>query len=378
MANTNIKKIPSKKKAATIIVAALIIAFLAVSIHQWGEYSQREKLKDMDFNAMIKTATANDDGVIITVGTIFNGKIDYKLYGKNGKILPQKAHIYELASISKTFTSALLYKAIGEGKISLDDTIDKYLKLPPQNNYPTIRKLLTHTSGYETDYLVGEIIGDFNGNALSGVTTQALVEQAGKIRLEDKEYPFHYSNYGISILGAVLEQIYGKPYEELINELITKDLKLPHTGIFYGAGDLDGYWKWKEGDGYMPAAAIESTMPDMLSYASMQINGTHKYINESHFMIGDAIDDPENDSEGMVRIDGIGGAWLIDNRHDIIWHNGVSDNYNCYLGFDKGKKLAVVVLSNRGEGKGVSATDLGVRKMLELQKKWSREQKAGK
>lgn len=378
MINTNIKKISRKKKVVTGIVVALIIALLAVGIHQWREYRQKEKLKEMDFNAMIKTATADDDGAIITVGTVFNGKMEYKLYGKNGKSIPQKAHIYEIASVSKTFTSALLYKAIGEGKISLDDTIDKYLKLPPKNNYPTIRKLLTHTSGYDTNYLVGEILEGFGGNPLSGVTTQALVEQVGKIKLEDKEYPFHYSNYGISILGAVLEQIYGKPYEELINEFIAKELKLTHTGIFYGAGDLDGYWQWKEGDGYMPAAAIESTMPDMLSYASVQINGIHKYINESHFMIGDAIPDPENDSEAMVRIDGVGGAWLIDNRHEIIWHNGISDNYNCYLGFDKNKKLAVVVLSNRGEGKGVSATDLGVRKMLELQKKWSREQKAGK
>lgn len=56
--------------------------------------------------------------------------------------------VKEIGSLTKTFTAALINKAVFEGKVNTSDTIDCYLALPAGNDYPTIEELLTHTSGY--------------------------------------------------------------------------------------------------------------------------------------------------------------------------------------------------------------------------------------
>ena len=96
-----------------------------------------------------------------------------KFMVRMGIVLPQEEHIYEIGSITKTFTSSLLSKAISEGKVSLDDSIDTYLDLQKKDYYPTIQRLVTHTSGYKGYYLEKPMVSnflhkenDFNGGYL--------------------------------------------------------------------------------------------------------------------------------------------------------------------------------------------------------------------
>ena len=57
----------------------------------------------------------------------------------------------------------------------------------------------------------------------------------------------------------------------------------------------------------------------------------------------------------------IGMAWIIDGENGILWHNGGTGNYNCYLGVSKEKNMAVVVLSNLRPSYRIPATVLGVK-----------------
>jgi len=101
---------------------------------------------------MIAYKTKNNEDAVITIGIIKDGKSNYVVYGEDGSILKSREHIYEIGSITKTFTTSILCKAISEDKIDFDDTIDEYIKLPQKDYYPTIKSLVTHTSGYRNYY----------------------------------------------------------------------------------------------------------------------------------------------------------------------------------------------------------------------------------
>lgn len=65
-----------------------------------------------------------------------------------------------IGSLTKTFTAAMISKAVQEEKIDINATIDQYLTLPEGNDYPTIEELLTHTSGYKAYYFESPMIYD--------------------------------------------------------------------------------------------------------------------------------------------------------------------------------------------------------------------------
>jgi CubicO group peptidase (beta-lactamase class C family) len=125
----------------------------------------------MTFEEMLAYTTKNNSDAIITVGIIQNGEMMYHIHGENGKTLPQKEHIYEIGSVTKTFTASLLCKAVSEERVSLDDSIDAYLNIDEQDDYPTIGKIVTHTSGYKEHYFETPMISSFfrGGNSFAGV-----------------------------------------------------------------------------------------------------------------------------------------------------------------------------------------------------------------
>lgn len=365
MKDTKKLKIKKVVKAITIILIFIVIAI--VGFICYGKY-QLSKIPELSFKDLLEYTTKENKNAVITVGIVKNGEISYTVYGENGEELPSGIHTYEVGSLTKTMTSALISKAIDEGKISLDDTIDTYLDLPKGKHYPTILQLLTHTSGYKAYYFETPMIKNFfaGRNDFFGITDDMVLKQIKKANLKKKEYSFHYSNYGYAILGLVLEKIYDKEYTYLLNEYVEKELGLTTTMISDGSGDLNNYWDWKDGDAYMSAGAVTSNIVDMLSYLEwhMKENGYFKRCHESH----EKINASTKSHEAMgIRMDEIAMAWIIDKDNNFIWHNGGTDDYNCYMGFNVETQTGVVILSNLSPRYRIPATVLGVKLLNEIQ-----------
>jgi CubicO group peptidase (beta-lactamase class C family) len=163
------------------------------------------EISKMTYEEMLHYTTKNNKDAIITVGVIEKDKITYKVYGEDGILLTNKEHTYEIGSITKTFTTSLLCKAITEDRVSLDDTIDMYLNLPDKESYPTIKRLVTHTSGYKSHYFEKPMISNFfqRKNDFYGITEKMLLKRLGKMNLKDTDYSFQYSNFGFATLGAM-------------------------------------------------------------------------------------------------------------------------------------------------------------------------------
>lgn len=351
-----------KKKMLKIIIIVIVLVIVVVlGLLVYGKY-QMNKIPELSFQEALEYTTKNNEEAIITVGIIKDGQMTYTVYGENGKELPKELHTYEIGSLTKTFTAAMICKGIQENKIQIDDTIDKYLSLPEGKSYPTIKELLTHTSGYKAYYFESPMISNFlrRKNDFCGITRDMVAKKVASVELSNKEYSFNYSNYGYAVLGLVLEEIYQKDYTTIMNEFVQTELQLQKTKVSDGKGDLSNYWDWEENDAYLSAGALISDIEDMLAYAQMQMDNS-QYFGQCHNSIKEINATTEAYKMMGIHMDEIGMAWIIDKENNIVWHNGGTGNYNCYLGFNVESETAVIVLSNLSPSYRIPATVLGVK-----------------
>ena len=362
-------KVKYRKRRKAIIVAAVCVVlavFVLLGLQQYGKHLM-DRIPELSFQEALEYTTKDNETAIITVGIIKDGQASYTVYGADGQELPAGLHTYEIGSLTKTFTALMISKAVQENKINIDDTIDQYLPLPAGNTYPSIKELITHTSGYKSYYFESPMIVNFlkSRNDFFGITKDMVFEKVSSLNMTVEEYGFSYSNFGYAVLGLILEEVYGQSYTELMNQYIRDDLGLTGTIVSDGSGDLNGYWDWQEDDAYLSAGALTSNIEDMLSYAQMQLEGK-AYFGQTHETLAEINASPAEQQKIDVYMDTIAMAWIIDEHNGFFWHNGGTDNYNCYLGFDPDTATAVVVLSNLSPDDRIPGTVLGIKLLQSL------------
>lgn len=352
-----------KLKIFTIIVIIIIFLYFIYNLISGIIYKNKMKeISQYTSNQMIDYTLNNNENAIISVAIYNENGITYNVYGADYNL----NYDYEIGSITKTFTAMLVSKAIEEERINLDDSISNYLELE-NRYYPTIKRIITHTSGLKTYYLSLQKIKNYfaGGNDFYNISKEQLLKELNKTRLEERDYNFNYSNFGVSALGLVLEKVYDKNYNELLEEYL-QQLDMNNTTIATGTGNLSGYWKWNENDGYIPSGAIISNIEDMSKYLETLITSDENYVINVAEPLTDI--NVENEIYNMldVNIDSVGMTWMIDNKNNIIWHNGSTTNFNSYIGFNRKKKIGVVVLSNISPQKDINMTLIGNKIMHEL------------
>lgn len=359
-----------KKKWKIVFIAVTAIAIcgglLFVALSAYSKY-QMSKIPDLSFQEALEYTTKDNANAVITVGIIKDGTTSYTVYGENGKELSKEPRTYEIGSLTKTFTAAMVSKAAQEGKIDLNATIDQYLSLPEENVYPTITALLTHTSGYKSHYFESPMISNFftGKNSFFRVTKTMVVNKLSELSVPSEDYPFNYSNFGYAVLGLILEEVYGDDYATLANQF-AKELNLSHTHLSTQDGDLGKYWDWSDGDAYLPAGGLTSDINDMLTYAQFQLDEIG-YFADCHKELRKINVTSEQYEALGINMDAISMAWIIDSENGVMWHNGGTGNYNSYLGFRMDKNVAVIVLSNLAPNDRIPATVLGIKLLDELE-----------
>jgi CubicO group peptidase (beta-lactamase class C family) len=164
----------------------------------------------------------------------FNGSV---LVSQKGKILLEKGYglknadyksanddatVYQVASVTKTFTAAIILKLVELNKLSLQDKLTKFY--PGFHNDITIEHLLHHTSGIrnitETDA------------GIPGADEKSLIAYLEKL---DLDFPpgtsMHYSNSGYIILGHIITKVTGMNYWDAVRNYIFKPLKMNKSGF---------------------------------------------------------------------------------------------------------------------------------------------------
>lgn len=358
------------KKKIVIMVSTFLIIALGIGVFALITSYRISLIPSMSFKEMLSYTTKNNEDTRITVGIIKDGEVSVTVYGENATILSNDELKYEIGSVTKTFTASLLCKAIDEGKVELSDSINRYIELPQKDYYPNFEDLVTHTSGYKNYYFDWQMVSNLfrrEKNDYYGISTKMMNKKIGKIDTEDKDYAFNYSNFGISVVGSALAEVYGSDFTTLMNDFIVSDFKLENTVISNGVGDLKDFWNWMPNDAYIPAGAIVSTISDMMKYLKQHMSEELPYLTLGHEALV-KVDELTKKHEKMgIRIDATGIGWMIDTENNIIWHNGATSNFNSYIAFDKEKQIGVVILSNLSPNYRIPATVMGPKLITTLQ-----------
>jgi CubicO group peptidase (beta-lactamase class C family) len=320
-------------------VAALAALAVSASADQLDDYIKSEMTRQ---NVPGMTIAVVKDGKIIRTGAY--GKADLEL-----DVPMNEDNIFEIGSITKQFTAALVLQMMEEGKLSLDDPVTKYIEGSPDLwKTITLRHLLNHTSGLK-EYVV--------------IPGLMLTEEFDQKTFLDKVKPltldfepgvtFAYSNTGYALLGIVLEKVSGKSYTQLITERIFKPLDMTNTSIL----DPDAIVK-NRAHGYMNAqgkqfrsrfsmlsniadGAIISNVKDIAKWDAALIGG--KIVKPESYKL---MTTPGKLNNGRSRNYGFGTFLTPLGARPFVGHHGNSAGYSAGYYHYPSAKLSVILMAS--------------------------------
>jgi CubicO group peptidase (beta-lactamase class C family) len=262
----------------------LLLLSFAIS---FGQNKQDEQLANSIDSLVLQQVKLNEPGLAILITK--KGKIVYeKAFGSANLELGvplQPDMIFEIGSITKQFTAIAILQLMEQGKISLHDSVQQYIKDFPFKGYTiTIENLLTHTSGIKDFFTI-----DYSGqNVLRwDFTPQQIIDHFKNAPLEFKPgSKYNYTNSGYTLLGRIIEVASGKSYYNYLLENVIKKAGLKNT--FFATADtlipkrVSSYTRdrgFYDNFGYMSMSFgygcgdLLSTTEDLFKWNSALLNG---------------------------------------------------------------------------------------------------------
>jgi len=269
--------------------------------------------------------------------------------------------VFEIGSVTKTFTTLLLVDMVQRGEMKLDDPVAKYLpesvKVPARNGKQiTLLDLATHTAGLPRDPSNLTATGGLPENAFADYSVEKLYAFLSSFALDrDPGSKFEYSNVGMALLGHILALKAGTNYEALVVERICRPLKMNSTRITLPPelrarlarghdqlGKPAPNWEVQVYDG---AGGLRSTANDLLKYVSANLGLTPSSLT------------PLMEQTQVIRHKGTSDhgdtamAWYArgegyQSGMEVLGHGGATGGYETFIGINKDQRKGVVVLSS--------------------------------
>jgi CubicO group peptidase (beta-lactamase class C family) len=259
---------------------------------------------------------------------------------------------FRIGSMNKMFTAVAVLQLREQGKLSLDDTLVKWLPDYPNSelaNSVTLHQLLTHMGG------TGDIFGpSFAAHRQELTSHQAYIDLYGNRALEFRPGThFAYSNYGFVLLGRVIEKVSGESYYDYVQKHVYAPAKMAATGSepeTKAVADRSvGYWRGPESvkpnvdtlpPRGMAAGGGYSTAGDLLRFANALAD--HTLLNPEStrlLMTGKVAMGPQRRyAYGFIERD--------DHGIHVFGHGGGAPGMNGELAILPSSGHVLVVLSN--------------------------------
>jgi D-alanyl-D-alanine carboxypeptidase len=266
--------------------------------------------------------------------------------------VPATGHsVFEIGSMTKQVTAELVMMLVEEGKLSLDDSLTKYLPgAPDEWRGIRLRHLLTHTSGLH------DWEGDTAFSYRREYTTEEFIAFVARYPLD---FPpgarFSYTNSAFPLLGKVIEKVTGVPYERYATERVFKAAGMVETRFRHQAdivpnhasGYVDNKGTFENGEPLRPVivapnGGVLSTAADMARWNIALTNGVLVNPASMELMMT-----PVRFNDGSTFSGGI--AWFLDafRGHRFVLHNGSTvAGYSSVIYRYRDDDLSVVVLMN--------------------------------
>jgi serine-type D-Ala-D-Ala carboxypeptidase/endopeptidase len=296
----------------------------------------------------------NDENIGLVIGILHDGQSEVFGFGrlsKSSKQQPDGSTLFELGSITKTFTALLLADMHRGGEVDWDDPVGKYL--PEDVVIPgkpiSLLDLATHSSGLPRlpPGLEESVRNPLNPYA--AFDEQRLHADLPKVKLEQRRYA--YSNLGMGLLGHLLARRAEKEYETLVVDRICKPLAMDDTQITltdtqksrlaipHDNGQSVPVWDLAS---LQAAGGVLSTADDMLKFLRAHLADPESDLQKA---MQDCITKRRPADRIHVSI-GLGWHVISENALDIVTHNGATGGTSTYAAMVPSHDIAVIVLSN--------------------------------
>ncbi len=305
---------------------------------------------------------------------IFNGAV---LYAEHGKIVLSKAYGYsnfrkkdslipsasfQLASVSKMFTAMAIMVLCEQGRISYDDSLNKYIPEFPYHGI-TIRHLLHHRSGLPRYMSMTDKYWDVSKPICNEDVIQLFLKyKPDKYYRPDQR--FHYCNTNYILLASIVERISGKTFDVFVKENIFDPLAMNNSFVYHLRGDTLVHYRVEAGTpGYRSRGWRMIEVGDYYLNGVMGDKGVYSTV-EDLFKFNKALDDgslvslssleeafvPGNNRLQRQR-DDYGFGWRIKADMDsTAYHFGWWKGFRTYYIRDMKNQRALIVLTNTHRG----------------------------
>jgi CubicO group peptidase (beta-lactamase class C family) len=312
----------------------------------------------------------------LSIAVIKNGNVSQYNYGeiaKGSSQLPTSQTLYEIGSITKTFTAAILASYVNDGKLKLTDPITQYLPDSVAGN-PALKdimlvNLINHTSGLPSlpDNLAAQMPYD-KLNPYRNYNKQLLFAYLKTCTLNTKPgVHYAYSNLAVGLLGTILEKISGKTFEEMAQTIVCGPLDMKNTvqhiypllttrfaPVYNDEGLQTQAWDF---DALASCGSLRSTVDDLVLYTKANLNDNGPTPLAKALKLTHGITFSDDAKLGLawhiIKVDGV----------SYYFHNGGTYGSSSFLAFNADKNLAVIVLSNAS----ASTDAVGVNILKKLQ-----------
>lgn len=328
----------------------------------WLTDNRLQSSTDKLVDSVVRSVLVRSNTPGLSIGVIYQGRSLIYHYGEqswgSGR-LPKTSSVYEIGSISKSFTGTVVAHFIRNGKINPDDAVNKYLpdSIRPVmwNNEPLlIKHIIGHAAGMPHDNMkdYGARSPDDPDNRMQYYEANHLLAMLNDWQpFEQPGQKFRYSNYGYSLLAYICERISAKSISQLFQEIIYTPLGMKSTAMIgeQPFGDMvpskiDGKMaKNSPLKAYAAAGGIQSTIGDMMRFASIQLKPDQTDLGS----------DISTSHQRMMETEmKMATGWFFDNndKGTYYFHSGGSSGFTSRMIFQPSTLVAVVVLSNCRNG----------------------------
>jgi D-alanyl-D-alanine carboxypeptidase len=308
-----------------------------------------------DIDALVQKTIDATSVPAVGLAVVKDGKVivakGYGVSDGEGGVMASANTGFQIASVTKQFTAVGIMKLIEDGKLSLNDTLGKYLTdVPAKWSGVTIRQLLNQVSGIPNYTEGGKLVQTKN---YSHAEILDLVKDVPPAFEPGTKW--QYSNTNYFLLGMIIEKVSGKSYPDYMRDRVFKPLGMTSTVVNTSGLKIDnaafahkldaGVWKHVVMDDPsqpFAAGAIVSTPADMAKWAIAQSDTKllKKTSWDEVFASGKLAD---------AKPTGYGFGWRMQNTGDISYlgHSGGIAGFNSFIVRFPNENVSVVVLVNR-------------------------------
>ncbi|MBR8839525.1 MAG: serine hydrolase [Stigonema ocellatum SAG 48.90 = DSM 106950] len=351
------------------VIIPFLIQALPVRVHAQPAKTIAEKADEY-----LTTSTSlnrfNGTVLIAQKGTILLQK-GYGWRDESAKIPNDTNSIYQLGSITKTFTGAAILQLQSEGKLLITDKLSKYLPDYPNANQITLNDLFAHTSG----------IYDYKGflyakDSPDKVDFTRPVAKERIVSMFSNKPPTtkpggeeRYTNSGYFLLGLIVEKVTGKPFETVIRERFIAPLQLSKTGFDFinlrQPGKTTGY-SYEKDSVLVPISPIDSTAGyaagGMYStvgdlYHWSQAIQTHQLLSMENWKLAFTPIGKTKWAYGW-------GINTFRSANDLAFQNGNLPGFGTYLMLLPKEDVVIIALSNVDDASDLTSLEPIVRDMI--------------